>query len=187
MRGGLRPNDRAGKPRRGRRSREHRLETAFNGAMSSTDARSEQRSEVAGSRLSEDAPNGLMRTVRAPMGAPRYHPFSGFGRSLDLDTASVAPRIETMSKRPVGDAGANNEAGRRVPGHEGRRKAGAKAELELARAKPTQAETAREHRTPRGVTAGRVGKALKAVTKPQGRMWRETKPRGPGGLKPLRG
>jgi hypothetical protein len=40
--------------------------------------------------------------------------------------------------------------------------AGATVELGLARAKPELAKTAGEHRTPRGVTAGRVGKALKA-------------------------
>jgi hypothetical protein len=40
--------------------------------------------------------------------------------------------------------------------------AGAKAELELARAKPKLAETAREQRAPKGVAADREGKALKA-------------------------
>jgi hypothetical protein len=45
-RGGLRPDDRIGTPRRGRRSREHRLGCASNRAHPRTDARPEQRPEV---------------------------------------------------------------------------------------------------------------------------------------------
>jgi hypothetical protein len=46
MRGGPRPNDRIGTPRRGRRSREHRLGCALNRTHPRTDARPEQRPEV---------------------------------------------------------------------------------------------------------------------------------------------
>jgi hypothetical protein len=71
-----------------------------------------------------------------------------------------------------------------VNGREESSTAGATADLEVTRAKRKLAETAREQRASRGVTAGREGKALKAES--YGRMWRETEPRGPGGLKPLR-
>jgi hypothetical protein len=74
MRGGLLPNGRTGRPRRGQRSREHRLDSVPNRALSRTDAQSEQSSEVAGSSLSKDAPTGLSRTVRAAMRAPYITP-----------------------------------------------------------------------------------------------------------------
>jgi hypothetical protein len=45
------------------------------------------------------------------MSAPRYHPFSGFDRSLDPGFASVQPATEKMSKLSVGDAGANITTG----------------------------------------------------------------------------
>jgi hypothetical protein len=46
MRGGRKPNGWVGKPRRGKRSREHRLLRSPNRVRSSTDSQSEQRSEV---------------------------------------------------------------------------------------------------------------------------------------------
>jgi hypothetical protein len=47
-RGERKPNDRAGVPRRGERSREHRLVRVPNGYRTKTDSRPEQSSEVIG-------------------------------------------------------------------------------------------------------------------------------------------
>jgi hypothetical protein len=68
-----------------------------------------------------------------------------------------------MLKLTFGVARANSsEVFRRTKSREGHLGAGAKVEVELARAKPAQAETTREQRALRGVTADREGKALKA-------------------------
>jgi formylmethanofuran dehydrogenase subunit A len=74
-----------------------------------------------------------------------------------------------MLKLTFGVARANSsEVFRRTKSREGHLGAGAKVEVELARAKPAQAETTREQRALRGVTADREGKALKATRNPMG-------------------
>jgi hypothetical protein len=84
MRGGRKPNDSIGTPRRGKRSGEQRLPRPFNRERSSTDSQPEQRSEVVGSCLPKAAPTDLSQTrmrrcarsVLTPL--RRSRPLAGF-------------------------------------------------------------------------------------------------------------
>ena len=68
-----------------------------------------------------------------------------------------------MLRFTVGVVRANDaDASRKARGRKELPLVGAKVELELARAKPELAKTAREQRAPKGVAADREGKALKA-------------------------
>jgi hypothetical protein len=89
MRGGRKPNGWIGRPQRGKRSREHRLEFPLNGGYAGTDSRSEQRSEVVGSRLQKGTPNGHLRTGKRRCASPRIRSVGGFSRSLESQLTSV--------------------------------------------------------------------------------------------------
>jgi hypothetical protein len=133
-----------------------------NGSPSSTDSRSEQRSVVVGSRLPTDAPNGLSQTRVRRCARSRLRPVSGSSRSLDSSPLRWAG-LGLMLELTVGVARASTvvASGEQKVAVE-HSPVGATAELGATRATPELAETAREQRASRGVTAGREGKALKA-------------------------
>jgi hypothetical protein len=160
MRGGRKPNDWIGKPRRGERSREHRLGRGPNGSRSRTDSRSEQRSVVVGSRLPEEAPNGPTQTRKHRCARLRVYPVGGPSRSHDSSSLRWAG-LGLMLGYTGGAARASSACvfGERTVASECS-PAGATVELGATRATPELAETAREQRASRGVTAGREGKAL---------------------------
>jgi hypothetical protein len=120
MRGGLRPNGRIGKPRRGKRSREHRLVRVPNRSRSSTDAQSEQRSEVVGSSLSAAAPTDLSQTRSRRFGRsvfpPRRRSWPLVQRSSHLGETSVV----LMPRFTVGFTRANSAGLVRRVGGRGR-------------------------------------------------------------------
>jgi hypothetical protein len=150
------------------RSREHRLDRAPNRAPSSTDSRSEQCSEVAGSSLPKGAPTGLSRTGRPELGVPCRSPVGGLSRSLVPTPLRWSDERADAETHFRGCTGQTAGVVRQTGGRKGHPKAGAKAELEFARAEPKLAGTTREQRAPRGVTADREGKALKATRNPKG-------------------
>jgi hypothetical protein len=135
---------------------------SLTGRGSSTDSRSEQGSEVVGSRLPEEAPTGLSQTREHRCVRSRATPASGSSHSLDpspLRRVGFALMLELTDR----DARANTAdvTGERVVARR-HSPAGANADPEATRVKQELAETAREQRASRGVTAGREGKALKA-------------------------
>jgi hypothetical protein len=151
---GFGPTTGIGRPRRGERSGEHRLGGALNGGPSSTDAQSEQRSEVAGPSLWEDAPSDLTRTERAALAVSRIPPVGGPSRSLDR-TASAERHEVMLGERSRGAREGRRER-RSVNGRSRRRRspAGTTADTELARWRSTSVETAREQRASKGVPPG---------------------------------
>jgi hypothetical protein len=74
MRGGRKPNGWIGKPRRGKRSREHRLGRGPNGPRAGTDSRSEQSSEVVGSTPDGGRSKRPFADPDAPLRAPALTP-----------------------------------------------------------------------------------------------------------------
>jgi hypothetical protein len=116
-------------------------------------------------------PRALQTAFREPMDpswAFRAHPplASSAARSFAHHFGGVLDLL--MLNQPSGLHGQTARGFRGTKSREGHSKAGGKAELELARAEPKPAATAREQRAPRGVTADREGKALKATTNPMG-------------------
>jgi hypothetical protein len=100
----------------------------------------------------------------APSWALRVYPPLAATAARSLPRCFGTAARELMLEPTIGVTRANGFGNvRRTRSRRGHLEAGAKAELELARAEPESAETAREQRAPRGVTAGREGKALKAT------------------------
>jgi hypothetical protein len=153
-RGGREPNGWIGKPRRGRRSREHRLERSSNRERARTDSQLEQRSEVVGSRLSTAAPNDLLRTRMRRCGRFVLTPGQR-SRPLPGRPIHLGGQVVRMMPRPIVRVARANTTirFRTAKGRERAATVGATAELEATRAKPEPAETAREQRASRGVPA----------------------------------
>jgi hypothetical protein len=112
-------------------------------------------------------PRALQTAFRepvAPSWALRAHPPLAGSAARTFARHLGGAWIGLMLKLTIGVVRANcSEDFRRTKSREGHSRVGAKAELELARAKPAQVETAGEQRAPKGVTADREGNALKAT------------------------
>jgi hypothetical protein len=117
-------------------------------------------------------PRALQTAFREPVApgwAYRAHPPSASSAARSFAHHFGGAWFGLMLKLTFGAVRTNSsEVFRGTKSREGQSRAGAKAELELARAKPAQAETTGEQRAPRGVTADREGKALKATKNPMG-------------------
>jgi hypothetical protein len=162
MRGGRKPNGWIGRPRRGKRSREHRLERTSNRERPSTDSRSEQGSEVEGTRLSAAAPTGLSQTRMRRCGRSvltprrRSRPLAGYPAHLGGPSIQLMPgfivrvaRANTAFdvRRVGGRKGATTERGEgRARGDSSKVRAGQDGK----RAKGTE----RCHGWPRGKSSG---------------------------------
>jgi len=98
QRGGLRPHGRAGRPRRGGRSGEHRPKGGTNRPPLGTDTPSEQGSEVVGSGL-RGKPGRTFREASEQLRNTLHRPGSGQGRSPNRAATSVEEARGLMPKR----------------------------------------------------------------------------------------
>jgi len=181
-RGGLRPDGRVGSPRRGERSGEHRPRSTPNSRELGTDARSEQRSEA-----------GARRLLRCASERPDAESSGAWGSAL-LSRSVRGNRPLVTSSRwlvyrdVVADVACHWQSRRAISQDVCSPRSTVWTGCLAAGATVARPELVQRHESIGRREAQRLAAREKLWRpKPYGRMWGETNPQGPGGIKPSRG
>jgi len=183
MRGGLRPNGQSGRPRRGERPGEHRPRPAANAAGRGTDAQLEQGFGAGVLACSDLLQPGL---VAEPSGA--------LGSALHTRSRGYRDRSSRLSRWLASELTWLMSSDLPLESHEQSRGISRSVTSEVFEAAMDRGYRPSGWRlTQRQGSSGRREASRLAEwerlwrPKSHGRKWRETKPRGPGGIKPSRG